>query len=192
MNIRPVPAKGHHVISRLSTGKARFAACALSLFLLSVSSFASAQDVLVSDSFLDALAMIESGSDHNARGKAGELGAWQIKSVAWRYTSDLRRRRELQVHPFSAAAEPNVARAYARTLLEDHSMRFAIEHARMPTTSELYALWNLGFEGFQRRGSLAKCPPLTKDAAQRLTNLLRQFTLVRMVEGSGSTAATGK
>jgi hypothetical protein len=179
------PAIDRHMIFHVPRAKARLAAGVLSIFLLSVSRFAGAQEVLVNDRYLDALAMIESGSNHTALGKAGERGAWQIKAAAWHYTSGLRRRRNLEIHPFSAAASSSVARAYARTLLDDHCARFENEHARKPTPDELYAIWNLGFDGFQRRGSLAKCPPLTRDAAQRLTNLLRQLSAVRMVPGGG-------
>lgn len=152
---------------------ARLVTLALSLFLPGVSTFAGAQELVVNDRFLDALAMIESGVDHTARGKAGERGAWQIKSDAWRYTTELRRRRNLEVHPFSSAASSTIGREYARTLLDDHHARFNNVHGRPPTASELYAVWNLGFDGFRRRGSLARCPALTRDAAQRLDNLLR-------------------
>lgn len=175
---------------RVPTVKARLAASALSFFLLCVSRFAGAQDALVDDTYLDALAMIESGSDHAAQGKAGERGAWQIKAVAWQYTSELRQRRNLAVHPFSAAANATVARAYTRTLVEDHRTRFTNEYARTPTPGELYAIWNLGFAGFQRRGSLARCPALTKDAARRLTNLLRHLSPNRMVPDQGLSAAS--
>jgi hypothetical protein len=155
---------------------ARLAALALSLFLPGVSTFAGAQELVVNDRFLDALAMIESGVDHTARGKAGERGAWQIKSDAWRYTTELRRRRNLEVYPFSSAASSTIGREYARTLLEDHRARFINVHGRPPTASELYAIWNLGFDGFRRRGSLARCPALTRDAAQRLDNLLQYMS----------------
>lgn len=152
---------------------ARLAALALSLFLPGVSTFAGAQELVINGRFLDALAMIESGVDHTARGRAGERGAWQMKSEAWRYTTELRRRRQLEVHPFSSAANSMIGREYARTLLEDHRIRFINAYHRPPTASELYAIWNLGFGGFQRRGSLEKCPALTRDAAQRLDNLLQ-------------------
>jgi hypothetical protein len=166
------PARRHAPpdIASLAT---RLAVPVLSLFLLGVSCFAGApDDRLVSERYLDALAMIESGSDHLARGRAGERSAWQIRPQAWHYTSELRQRAGLDVHPFSAVTRSDIARAYARTLLEDHSRRFLREHGRPPTPGELYGLWNLGFTGFHRRGSLAKCPALTRDAAQRLTNLL--------------------
>jgi hypothetical protein len=178
-------ATGRHMIFHIPTLKSRLATSVLSFFLLCVSSFAGAQEAVVNDRYLEVLAMIESGTDHTALGKAGERGAWQIRAAAWEYTSELRRRRHLEVHPFGAAANSTVARAYVRTLLEDHSTRFSNEHARKPTPAELYAMWNLGFDGFQRRGSLARCPALTRDAAQRLTNLLRQLTAVRMAPNGG-------
>jgi hypothetical protein len=157
-------------IARLAT---RLAVAVLSVFLPGVSTIASApDDSLVSERYLDALAMIESGSDHHAQGRAGERSAWQIRPQTWQYTSKLRQRSGLDVHPFSAVTRSDIARAYAKTLLEDHSRRFLQEHGRLPTPGELYGLWNLGFTGFHRRGSLARCPALTRDAAQRLTNLL--------------------
>jgi hypothetical protein len=115
--------------------------------------------------------MIESGNNHRAKGRAGERSAWQIKAEAWQYTSELRHREGQDVHPFNAAVNMTIAREYARTLLEEHSRRYAEQHGRPPTPAELYAMWNLGFDGFKRRGSLARCPALTRDAAQRLTNV---------------------
>lgn len=168
----------------------RYFAFALSFFLLCMSRFAGAQEVLVDDFYLDALAMIESGSNPAAQGKAGERSAWQIRKQAWGYTSELRRRRELEVHAFASAGNSTIARAYARTLLEDHCHRFASTYARPPTPGELYAMWNLGFEGFRRRGSLARCPSLTKDAAQRLTNLLEHYSPARLEPAGGLTAST--
>jgi len=168
-----------HIFPRVATMKARIVAGVLSIFLLGASRFAGAQEPLVNETYLDALAMIESGSDHSAHGTAGELGAWQFKAITWRHTSELRHRRKLAVHPFSAARDPVVARAYARTLLEAHHARFTKDYARIPSPGELYAIWNLGFDGFQRRGSLARCPALTRDAAQRLTNLLRHLAPTR-------------
>lgn len=177
-------------IRTLSRRPPRYFAFALSFFLVCMSKFAGAQEVLVNDFYLDALAMIESGSNPTARGKAGERSAWQLKEQAWSYTSELRRRRELEVHAFAAAGNSTIARTYARTLLEDHCHRFVSTYARTPTPGELYAVWNLGFEGFRRRGSLARCPALTKDAAQRLINLLEHYSPARLEPAGGLTAST--
>ncbi len=173
MHLKLASTARRHAPPDIASLATRLAVAVLSLFLLSVSSFASApDDDLVSERYLDALAMIESGSDPQARGRAGERSAWQIRPQAWHYTSELRQRAGLDAHPFSAVTRSDIARAYAKTLLGDHSRRFLREHGRRPTPGELYGLWNLGFTGFQRRGSLARCPALTRDAAQRLTNLL--------------------
>jgi hypothetical protein len=173
MHLKPASTARRHAPPEIANLLTRLAVGALSLFLLSVSSFASGpDDDLVNERYLDALAMIESGSDPQARGRAGERSAWQIRPQAWQYISELRQRTGLDVHPFSAVTRSDIARAYAKTLLEDHSRRFLREHGRQPTPGELYGLWNLGFTGFHRRGSLARCPALTRDAAQRLTNLL--------------------
>jgi hypothetical protein len=178
MGINPAKVDGGYVVVEPFAVKTRIVTFVLSLFLVVVSTFADGQPPAsgpVSERFLDALSMIESGGNHRAKGRAGERSAFQIRPVAWQYTSGLRQRAGETVHPFSAAGRSEIARDYARSLLEDHSRRFADKHERTPTPGELYAMWNLGFDGYQRRGSLDRCPELTRDAAQRLTNLLNQF-----------------
>lgn len=111
-----------------------------------------------------ALALIESGDNMKAVGAAGERTAWQIKPATWRaYTKPGEKlRMTSRTDAFVIAA-----RIYTH-----NEVRFVTVHGRRPAAWEVYAMWNLGWDGFKRRGfNLARCPRVTRDAALRYSNL---------------------
>jgi len=119
---------------------------------------------------LEEIARIESGGDHAAVGAAGERGAWQMSRAAWTHVNDLRRKRGATRHPWRAAHAPETAREYVAEYLAWLQGRFTAARGRPPTDAETYALWNLGFAGFQRRGfDLQRCPEITRRGAARMT-----------------------
>jgi hypothetical protein len=116
-----------------------------------------------------AISRIESGGDHAAIGAAGERGAWQMSRLAWTHVNELRAARGVKVHPWTAAHTPAVARAYVTEYLAWLQGRFTDANGRPPTAGETYALWNLGYAGFQKRGfDLNRCPAITRRGAERM------------------------
>lgn len=109
-----------------------------------------------------ALAMIESGYDMRAKGKHGERSAWQIRPATWNQYSKPGERITREADAFAVAS-----RIYTH-----NAIRFNGAIGRLPNAYETYAMWNLGWDGFKRRGfNLARCPRVTRDAAMRYANL---------------------
>jgi hypothetical protein len=117
-----------------------------------------------------AIAAIESGGDHSAVGEAGERGAWQMSRAAWTQVNRARARRGASTHPFAEAHSPAIAKVYVAEYLGWLTGRFEASQGRLPTAGETYALWNLGFEGFRKRGfRLRDCPAITRRGAARMS-----------------------
>lgn len=104
---------------------------------------------VVTPEFVQWVGMKESGMNHRAVGRHGEIGAFQIKPVAlrdvnkhfgWRYTvADLR--------------DPSPARAVATAFLGLQERRLRVHLRRQPTQSELYGAYRYGFAGWKRRNT---------------------------------------
>lgn len=128
----------------------------------------------ITDRFLDALEQIESGGSAKARGRKDEAGSFQFRAIAWRDCNRIRTRLGLAgVRWDSVATNRAVARSCARTMMRwlEARLRFAMH--RQPNAGELYGAWNLGFDGFRKRHfRLQRCPPTTRDAAGRFSNLI--------------------
>lgn len=128
-----------------------------------------APNSIVTPHFLRALAQLESGNNPRAIGRAGERTQYQISRAAWKDGAGLLRCRAPKPPiQYNDQAAPSIAKAYLQHL----ESRLAT--ARTPINpATLYAAWNLGYEGFKRRGfSLARCPDRTRDAARRFNNLI--------------------
>lgn len=111
---------------------------------------------------LDAIAMVESGNNSSAIGDGGRAtGAWQMHAAA-------------RQDAMRYLGRDGTDRELANALLNNINLRLhrALKHA--PTPGDSYAVWNLGFTGYQRRGfSLSKCPTITQRAARRVERLTR-------------------
>lgn len=129
---------------------------------------------MISDRLLDAIELIESGGNPAAVGDGGRSrGSFQFKRIAWDQANRMRARRGLRPVSYALAHDRTVAREQARDLLWWLSSTFTAAPNRAPKTAELFAVWNLGPEGFRRRGfSLANCPESTRRAAARLVAML--------------------
>ena len=111
---------------------------------------------------LTALRMIESGDNHKAVGARGERTAYQIMPSTWKQYADKGMRMSTQRHADEVAS---------RILCAQREAFFTVAR-RQPVRAEVYAMWNLGFAGFKRRGfDLARCPRVTQDAAMRFAAL---------------------
>lgn len=121
--------------------------------------------MLISTDFLSAVADVESGGQPHKRGRHGEVSEYQILPRVWKqYCPTIR---------FSAA-NPNISRQVAEAHASWLSKRFLARYHRLPTSMELYAMWNLGFTRFSKGcgGMLDRCPTATRDAALRVKQLL--------------------
>jgi len=122
---------------------------------------------------LPALAQVESGPNAVAVGADGERGLFQFTEEAWADTSaTLRLHGMLGCPSWDCAFKTCCATRYAIARLKFLDSHLATAQGQQPTPEQLYALWNLGLEGFRRRGFLlSNCPPATQDAAVRFLNL---------------------
>jgi hypothetical protein len=119
--------------------------------------------------FIDRLAFVESRHNCAAIGDAGERGSWQLTEAAWADVNRIRRAQFLPEFPFIFAHDDGAAREYALQYLGLQSVKLSARLNRQPTESELLALWQLGFRGFQRCGfSLNHIPTSTRRAIERL------------------------
>ena len=109
----------------------------------------------ISPHLLSAIAAVESGN-RNIPGDHGRAaGPFQLHAAACADTG----------HPHAAAWTP-AARDIAATYLTGLFCRLSPVLGRSPSAGELYAAYNLGFAGFQRRGfNHERCPRRTRAAA---------------------------
>ena len=131
---------------------------------------------VVTDAFVEAVAQIESSGGRYLVGDGGKAnGAWQMHEPAWQDTTEFRKRQGLPVWTYTHAGDPEVARLYARdylTMLENQLSRALGENV---TVELIYAAYNIGFSGFQRRGFLIeKAPSSTQAACARLAQLMEE------------------
>ena len=119
---------------------------------------------------LATLARIESSNNPQAIGDHGKAhGAYQMHAGAWADVSAARAKRGAQVYPFTAAHDAKVSALYASEYLSILRKTFTATQGHPPTEQQLYALWNLGHQGFQRRGfSIQQTPKTTQNAVKKI------------------------
>lgn len=120
---------------------------------------------------VDAVIRIESAGKPGAIGDNGAArGLAQFHSAAWADCSQVRAARGLPTYPYSQAFNPIAARAYLATWLAYLADRFARATGRQATTADLYAMHNLGFSGYAKRGfDISRCPGITRRKTASLT-----------------------
>lgn len=120
---------------------------------------------------VDAVIRIESAGRPYAVGDSGAArGLGQFHRAAWLDCSKVRAARGLPTYPYSQAFNPIAARAYLATWLAYLGDRFARATGRRPTTADLYAMHNLGFSGYAKRGfDISRCPGITIRKTASLT-----------------------
>ena len=134
----------------------------VALFLLGFNS-AAASDA----TFLEAIAMVESGQNRKAIGKAGERGMYQVGRDAWK---DAEERLKAEGHyrfPWSkwrdATAQDRVAASHLRWIRAN----FVRVGKPDPTPEQIAIVWNLGWSGAVARSFRPN------DYALRVGNLFR-------------------
>jgi hypothetical protein len=120
--------------------------------------------------WLDLVEQVESSGNANAIGDGGKArGAFQMWQIAWADVSNYRRERDLKVYPYAKAWDYHIARLYAHDYAQLQRIRMMRKTQRDPDAAELYALYNLSYGGFARRGfDLSKCPRVTRQKAGRI------------------------
>lgn len=123
------------------------------------------------EAFVRSVSIIESGGHVDAVGDSGKaIGPFQFWEIAWRDVSEnYRKPRGLSVWPYSKAKNAEASKVYAANFFDLQRIRFRSATGREPTLRDLYALFNLGFQGYKRRGfDLSRCPKITQQAAERV------------------------
>ena len=154
-------------------GLARVLLIAATLGLAAIRSEAA----VVTDSFLEAVAHIESSGGRYTVGDGGRAhGTWQMHVAAWKDTTAYRKRRGEQTWSYKFAHDAAVAKIYARdylTMLENQ-LRSALR--REPTPEMVYAAYNMGFTRFAGLGfRLEISPRTTQSACVRLRPILEEL-----------------
>jgi len=139
---------------------------------------------VVTDSFLEAVAQIESSGGRYTIGDGGRAhGTWQMHIAAWKDTTAYRKQRGEPVWNYSQAHNTSVARIYARDYLTILENRLRATLKREPTAEMVYAAYNMGFSRFAGLGfRLENAPRTTRLACVRLRPVLDELN--RSVEKS--------
>lgn len=126
---------------------------------------------LVTEQFLESLALVESGNKAAAVGDGGKArGSFQIWRSAWQ---DVNRTHGWKTDYESGSTNRAVSRRYARAYCEMLERQMTAAGLRLPTVEHIYACYNLGFNGFARRGfQLSQCPVITQRAARKLSGAI--------------------
>ena len=75
----------------------------------------------------------------------------------------------LDAYPYHKALDATIARSYLHSWLTLNAARFTKATGRKPTLVDLYAIHNLGFNGYRQRGfDIGRCPGITKRKAALL------------------------
>lgn len=132
--------------------------------------------------FLDALATIESGNRNHVTGDHGRsIGAYQFTRPAWNQASRLRAQSlatlvgtNFQLYAYRYARDPFIARLHADYYWRWIAEGLAVALNREPTPGEIYAGYNLGPSGFERRRNKVKfCPSITRAGALKIERLMK-------------------
>ncbi|CAB4161939.1 hypothetical protein UFOVP779_4 [uncultured Caudovirales phage] len=138
---------------------------ALLLILMTTQSFA------VTPALVEAIIEVESSNKPKATGDSGQArGCAQFHFSAWLDVTSWRKANGLSTHPFSKAYDPLIARAYLHSWLTLNAHRFEDATGRKATWADLYAIHNLGFEGFRKRKfDILNCPSITQRKAKLIS-----------------------
>ena len=130
---------------------------------------------VVTDDYLSAVEQVESGGDGRAVGDGGlSRGSFQFQLAAWQDVNDWRADHSLRRVSFNPFAHDRAtARQFAFRYLTILESSLASANGVQPTKEQLFAAWNLGLEGFRRRGFLlSRCPVVTQRGAQSVSALV--------------------
>lgn len=133
-----------------------------------LATFTASAHPVVTETFLDSVAMIESSGRAGAIGDGGKArGMFQFWPGSW---EDARIVNPLIGDYQTGSVDPVRARLAARTYLTILAVRYQKRASRSPSPQELYAMYNIGFGGFFSKygGDISKCPAITQRAIKRI------------------------
>jgi len=154
-----------------SLGRVFLIAAALGLAVVS------SDAAVVTDTFLEAVAQIESSGGRYSIGDGGRAhGTWQMHAAAWKDTTANRKRRGEQTWSYKFAHDATVAKVYARDYLTMIENQLRSSLRREPTAELVYAAYNMGFTRFAGLGfRLEISPRTTQSACVRLRPILDEL-----------------
>lgn len=131
--------------------------------LLALVLMCSTAKATVTPALIESIIAIESSGKADARGDQGAgLGVAQFHYAAWQDTSTWRLKQGLPTYPYHKALDAMLAREYLHSWLTLNKHRFEDASGRKAKPADLYAIHNLGFNGYRKRGfDLRKCPAIT-------------------------------
>jgi len=131
--------------------------------LLSLFFMCSLSKATITQAMLDKVIAIESSGNPSAIGDKGAgLGLAQFHYPAWQDTTAWRVKQGLPVYPYHKALDATIARDYLHSWLSINAARFIQATGRKATLVDLYAIHNLGFNGYRKRGfDIMNCPGIT-------------------------------
>lgn len=145
-----------------------------------VASVAAALADPVPESWVQAVEHVESSGRgaSTPKGDGGKaVGPYQFHKEAWADCSKVRKKAGLNVHPYSKATDPGIARDYALTWLTWLRWRLTQQIGRPANAAETWLVWNLGWEGFARHDfQWAFVPPSKFDKAMTILTLSNKRT----------------
>lgn len=108
----------------------------------------------VPEAWVQAVEHVETGGHPNPDSAVGDgtraKGRFQFHKEAWADCSKVRKAAGLNVHPYSKATDPGIARDYAKTWLTWLRWRLTQQIGRPANAAETWLAYNLGWEGFAR------------------------------------------
>lgn len=112
---------------------------------------------------LRSISAIETGHNDNAIGLKGERSRYQLSHAVWR--QHYRGKTDNRRNPKQAT---QLAIIHI-TWLQDQYLK---SKDRKPSAAQLYAMWQLGFEGFKRRQMLiSSCSNRVQERCERFANI---------------------
>jgi len=135
-----------------------------------------AQAVEVNGALIHAVAMVESNNNHRAVGDQGKAnGAFQMWKPAWSDCSRWLKKNGFKTTSYEKGVnDPTISHQYCKIYLSLLHSQLRRKMGRDPSAAELYAAYNLGVRGFERRGfQLDKTPGITQRAIVKLNKHLK-------------------
>jgi hypothetical protein len=124
--------------------------------------------------FISALSQVESNDNINALGdNRFARGKFQFHRIAWEQTSSLLRDKgQRDYHYDTYVYNGIISTIYANTYVDWLNVQLTKALGRSPLPWETYASFNLGLNGFKKRGfNFDNLPATTKKACQRIAQL---------------------
>ena len=132
--------------------------------------------VEINGALIHAVAMVESNNNHRAVGDQGKAnGAFQMWKPAWSDCSRWLKKNGFKTTPYEKGVnDPTISHQYCKIYLSLLHSQLRRKMGRDPSAGELYAAYNLGVRGFERRGfQLDKTPEITQRAIVKLHKHLK-------------------